>query len=648
MSTTTSDDWYARLLPRPRRWQPESNTAVRVLREHVLRLAPATLTAQEPGVTLEHNGLRYQAYLDAEAVPEAPEAVSHEAYRIEIHAQGVEVHVNSDLAWLHAGRTLRQLLGAESLAGSADSRAALPCCTIVDWPDLPHRGVMLDISRDRVPTMAYLWRWIDELAERKVNQLQLYTEHTFAFAGYEEVWQHASPMTPGEIRDIGSYCFDRGIELVANQNCFGHMERWLKHKPYEHLAETLGEWTTPFGDRRNYPSTLCPGDPGSIALVDDLLGQLTPHFESPWLNIGCDETFELGQGRSKPDCEARGEGRVYTDFLKQVIAAADRRGKRTMFWGDVVLNYPELLGEFAKDAVVLNWGYEITHPFEEECPKFAKAGVPFYICPSTATFLAVIGRPETCVENLKNAMNHGLAHGTSGMLMTIWGDRGHWQASCLDAFGLVMGPAYAWHFDGNRRLDPAEAVSRFALNDPTGHAGQALWRLGEAGPALGLTTIGPLGWTLLVEDAPLVDGLLKFRWMDVGPITKDGLDAAQQAIDDARGLLDQAQPQRGVGQDAKDMLDELGVTLDLASHAVANLRARLTENVKLDGELAEESRTMLAESMSSIIDRFSAQWPRRSRPGGLADSLGPLQRRLAAYRHEGSTASVTANAVGTA
>ena len=37
---------------------------------------------------------------------------------------------------------------------------------------------MLDISRDKVPTMATLFHLIDRLAGWKINQLQLYIEHT--------------------------------------------------------------------------------------------------------------------------------------------------------------------------------------------------------------------------------------------------------------------------------------------------------------------------------------------------------------------------------------------------------------------------------------------------------------------------------------
>src|SRR5687768_18006604 len=34
-----------------------------------------------------------------------------------------------------------------------------------------------------------------------------------------------------------AYCAGRHVELVPNQNSFGHMHRWLVHEPYRKLAE---------------------------------------------------------------------------------------------------------------------------------------------------------------------------------------------------------------------------------------------------------------------------------------------------------------------------------------------------------------------------------------------------------------------------
>jgi len=96
---------------------------------------------------------------------------------------------------------------------------------------------MLDISRNKVPSMATLYSLVDLLAGLKINHLQLYTEHTFAYAAHREVWADASPMTAEEVLLLDSYCRERFIELAPNQNSFGHLQGWLRLPRYREMAE---------------------------------------------------------------------------------------------------------------------------------------------------------------------------------------------------------------------------------------------------------------------------------------------------------------------------------------------------------------------------------------------------------------------------
>ena len=191
------------------------------------------------------------------------------------------------------------------------------------------RGYMLDISRDRIPTMRTLRLVVDILARCRYNQFQLYMEHSFAYGGHEQVWEDADPLVPAEIAKLQAYCEMQGIELVPNQNTFGHMERWLTLPKYNPLAKfPKGGALTPWGTVKKFPTTLDPANPGSLALVEDLLSQLLPNFDSPLVNIGCDETFDLlGNGRSAAAVKEKGEGRVYLDFLLKVADLARARGR---------------------------------------------------------------------------------------------------------------------------------------------------------------------------------------------------------------------------------------------------------------------------------------------------------------------------------
>ena len=323
------------------------------------------------------------------------------------------------------------------------------------------RSYMLDISRDKVPTMGTLKQLVEILEKFNYNQLQLYTEHTFAYSKHEAVWKDASPMTAQEIRELDLFCAMHGIDLVPNQNSFGHLERWLVKPAYNHLAELPhGGAPLPWGGFKKDPTTLCPTDPASLEFLAGLYDELLPNFESRLFNIGCDETFDLlGEGRSAAAVKEKGEGRVYLDFLLKVAELVRKRGKRPMFWGDVILRHPELVPELPKDLVALDWGYEGNHPFMDEAAKFAAAGLDFYVCPGTSSWNSLAGRVENMRENMIAAERAGHLHGAKGFMVTDWGDGGHWQPLAASLPGLILGGNLAYSGASAAKMDLEDALN---------------------------------------------------------------------------------------------------------------------------------------------------------------------------------------------
>lgn len=516
-----------------------------------------------------------------------------------------QVQLNAaDQAGLRYGlHTLTQLLRQYS--------RRLPALRIVDRPRFAQRGIMLDISRDRVPTMSELFRLVDGFAALKINHLQLYTEHTFAYAGHEQVWHHASPLDAREITDLDRYCARHGIRLVANQNCFGHMERWLKHSAYRHLAEAES-WTA-FGQQRNYPFTLCPGDPGSIALVDDLLSQLLPRFSTRMVNVGCDETFDLGQGRSRAACDQLGKARVYLDFVTKVCAIARREGCRPLLWADIALEHPEHLRELPADIIALAWNYEADAPFARWCDQIRAAEREVWVCPGTSSWCSLVGRSDVRHANLRAAADQGADHGATGYLITDWGDAGHRQQWPVSAIALAEGALRAWSPAG-ATWDP-RAASLHVFGDRTLTLGPWLDELGE-----------------IDRDLRLLAG-------------RDGSDGSRQPLMNRSALFHDLHlpvSQEWVGDyQAWLQVSERIVALpppDPVLTGVDPLISRECRHLWRVAELAAtravcrrsaETRAALptlADTLEALIAEHRDLWGRRSRPGGLEDSCAHYQR----------------------
>ena len=356
---------------------------------------------------------------------------------------------SSESGGLHAASaTLRQLLRQYG--------RRLPCLKIRDWPDFSRRGVMLDISRGRVPKLETLLELVEHLANFKINELQFYTEHTFAYRKYKSVWQSWGALTGEDIRKLDARCHQLGIDLVPNQNSFGHLRYFLEDPRLRKLAEVSG----PYGDASNEfvrrPSTLAPNHPGTLPFLRGLYDELLPNFSSRFFNVGCDETWDLGRGQSRRLCGVKGQGRVYVDFLRKIHREVSRRGRAMMFWGDIILKYPQLIKELPRNVIALNWGYEANHPFEREAALFAKSKIPFYVCPGTSTWQTLIGRHDNALANLRAAAKAGRKHGAIGYLITDWGDGGHPQPLAVSYLPLLAGASLAWNANGfdEKRLLP--------------------------------------------------------------------------------------------------------------------------------------------------------------------------------------------------
>jgi len=546
-----------------------------------------------------------------------------QGYRLDLRPGGCAIE-GADAAGLFYGVcTLQQLLRLHAPAGPGGP-LSLPALQIEDWPDLSSRGVMLDISRDRVPTMTTLLGLVDLLAGWKINQLQLYTEHTFAYRGHEAVWRGKSPMTGEQILRLDAHCRARHVELVPNQNSLGHMHRWLIHEPYRALAECPEGIVHPFSPRPE-PYGLCPVDPGSLSLVAELYDQLLPHFTSPQVNVGLDETIDLGRGRSAAVCAARGAGSVYVEFLRQVHALVSARGRTMQYWGDMIHNHPDQIPRLPADAVALEWGYEADHPFAERCGAFAAAGLPCYACPGTSSWNSLAGRPENALANVSRAAVEGLAAGASGLLVTDWGDNGHLQPLPISYPGLAAAAARAWNVAEGLEGLPA-ALSAHAFDDRAGVLGPLLLELGDAQlEARAPVVNGTLCFRLLVRPEPLPEPLRR-RLLE-GGLCSERLERVAARVDQVLGRLGAARMQR---HDAPLIAEELAWAAEALRLACALGQVRL--EVGLEHPLAAAStgqRTALAGRLRALIAGHRRLWLRRSRPGGLDDSAARLEAVLA-------------------
>lgn len=453
-------------------------------------------------------------------------------------------------------------------------------------PLFERRGLMLDVSRNRVPTMATLYTLIDALHRLRYNELQLYMEHSFAYTAHPSVWRDASPFTAAEIRTLDAYCSERGIELIPNQNSFGHMERWLQHPAYQHLAECPNGFEHPIAGWRESGGTLFPSQE-SLDFMRELYRELLPNFSSPKLHIGGDEPWELGQGRSAEQVAQAGKHTVYLDFLAQLLNAANELDHQPQFWADILLERPELVTHLPRNCHPVIWGYDADSPFDTHCPTVAAAGFThnYSVAPGAGNWNSFGGRLHVARHNIARAADFGHRHQANGFLLTAWGDNGHHQPWPTLYPALLLGAQAAWGSPMADEQLPDLIDQVFQLETGTGKI---------------LCDLGAIDHTL-PQPLPPVSFLHAAFFANPNQLEKLLQSTSKQALQKVEASLHQLQQQHP----SSDLA--VGIQMNLAA-----IQRLLGTPLNVAG-------------FNQLSHDFKCEWLAVSRPGGLNDSLKRLE-----------------------
>ncbi|HEV7682426.1 MAG TPA: glycoside hydrolase family 20 zincin-like fold domain-containing protein [Pyrinomonadaceae bacterium] len=412
---------------------------------------------------LKRTGISVPANLDAEG------------YVLVVSPDEVLVAGQSDAGTFYGLQTLKQLVRGEG------SDAFIPAVEIVDWPAMRWRGVSDDISRGPVPTVDYIKRQLRTFAAFKLNMHSFYMEQTFASGSNPLIGPAGGSLTPDEIRELVAYARRYHIELVPEQQTFGHLHKALKFEKYNELAET------PYGD------VLSPQQEGSYKLIAAWYRELNELFPGKFFHIGADETFELGEGQSREAAKARGVGAIYFEHLNRVREVLKPYDRRLMFWGDIALNHPDLIGSIPKDMIVMNWDYAAKDDYLPRIKPFKDVGLEEFVCPGVHNWNQIFPNLDASSKNIANFVRDGQASGALGMMNTSWDDDGE-AIFEMTWYGIVLGAAASWQ---NKAVDQNAFDDNFDwafFRSDGDEFTDALRALGSVNTLLGIGSSDELFW----------------------------------------------------------------------------------------------------------------------------------------------------------
>lgn len=392
-------------------------------------------------------------------------AMRAEGYLLLADSSAVHVIGATGRGVFYGVQTLKQLISG---AGRA---AVLQAATIRDWPAMKYRGFHDDLSRGPVPTLAYQKSQIRRFAAFKLNVYSPYYEHSLAYAANPLIAPPRGAMTRDDVRELIAYAAQYHIDVIPEQEAFGHLHHVLKYELYSDLAET------PHGH------VLAPGKPGSMALITSWFAEIDSLFTSRFVHIGADETVELGRGQTRERVRAEGLGKVYLQFVKDIDAALKPNGKRLMFWADIAMHSPQLVGILPKDMVAVCWDYWSFNGFERCLKPFRDVGMETWVAPGVNNWSRVYPYNNVALRNIQAFVRDGQAYGATGVLNTNWDDDGDALFEQV-WYGVLFGAAAGWQQGESSLAEFERAYGRAFHGDTTGLIDEAQRKLSAAHHAL--------------------------------------------------------------------------------------------------------------------------------------------------------------------
>lgn len=600
----------------------ESETVSRLLNEEWGRAGMPAITVGAPSLEAMAWVFHVAPVGDARgaeriAVPPLPESEAPEAYALDVRPDGMVCAARTAAGLIHGAQTLRQLVRANRRG------AALPGVRIRDWPSLRWRCFQDDMTRGPSSTLETLKYEASLGSYLKLNLMTFYMEYQFAFRKHPQIGPTNGSLTPADLSALVGYLKPLHLDLLGNQQSFGHFGAILRHPEFAAMRET-GDVLTPVREE-------------TYQLLDDLYAEVCPLLPFPWFNVCCDETYGLGTGPSKALAQQIGVGGVYVRHIRRVHdLLRDRYQKRMMMWGDIILQHPDQLAQVPKDTIMLTWGYDARPSFEDQILPFARSGYEFLVCPGVNNWSRILPDFDVALTNIRNFVRDGVQHGALGMLNTDWEDDG-------EAINAVKWHADAWAAEcaWNGAATPPEVFNR--------RIGGVLF--GEAGHHFGdaITALAP------THRLPGMNGLMNARFWenDFAPrsnpaqipvVASNLLARVQPALQHLDACRREAQCNvqvleairfgaRRAGWIGRRMVDGLeaaqryAAACDAAQGSVGGQRAGADAALVRVEELVRENRAEL----EGLRIEFERLWRSESKPYALDWTLKRYTNRLADF-----------------
>lgn len=366
------------------------------------------------------------SYIKNDETDHVVKNMSDEGYVLRITKNNIELKSKSAKGIYYAAMSLIQLL--EKAEGK------IKCAEIIDWPDMKIRGISDDISRGQVSNTENFKRIISHIARYKMNTYLPYMEDMLEFDQYPSIGKGRGALTKSEVKEILKFAKMNFVEIIPIFQTLGHYENILAKKEFLPYAEFPGS------------ASLNVSNDSTYIFLENLLKEVFDLFPSEYFHMGADESWDVGLGASKKLVEQSNIAAVHANHYKRVYNICKKYNKKVMMYGDILLDYPEILSLIPKDITIVDWHYNADSDYPSV--KIIKdAGFEYLVSPSAWNFVSTFPVNVLSLPNIKYLIKAGLDNDAKGMINSNWGDYGAETFKEFILFNYAWSAQCAWDYD---------------------------------------------------------------------------------------------------------------------------------------------------------------------------------------------------------
>ena len=311
-------------------------------------------------------------------------------------------------------------------------------------------GVMIDCSRNAVPSVAGLKRFFDVISKMGYNCAMLYTEDTYEVKGEPRFGYKRGRYSIEELKEIDRYAASVGIELIPCIQTLAHLNAIFRWGEYKKILDI--------------DDILLMEDERTETLIENMFASLSEAISSRKIHIGMDEAHNVGRGKYLDKHGLCDRYEILLRHLNRVCEIAKKYGYEPMMWNDMFFRLANK-GEYYVDAP-LEFSKEITDKVPENCTMvywdyYSNTATRYDAMMESTKKLSdkvwfaggswVWGgfAPHTRYSNVRNALAIPacIRHGVRNAFLTMWGDNGGECPYASALAGLMYAAALAQGMD---------------------------------------------------------------------------------------------------------------------------------------------------------------------------------------------------------